>query len=321
MNEESHYGRSHSLVKVSVLISSYNGEKFIKEQLNSLLKQSRKIDEVVIIDDCSTDDTVAIIKQYIIDNQLENEWKIIVNKKNKGWKANFIEGIEITTGDILFFCDQDDIWLKDKVKRTLEILQNNPNLQVVSSRETLWHGEEIDKLWDISDKFDVLEFGKPNGDYLIHCSGCTMAIRRKYYERIKTYYVSGWAHDDFFWKFAVVDGKFGLMHDSAILHRIHGKNESRKRRTFEGTVTGYELGIKVGNALINYANDTKSEMLNYNNKISILEHKTKGDELRLRYMKEKKLVLLIELACKYSDLYRRKRQILVDWCLVHGIHR
>ena len=95
-------------MKTSVVISTYNGEKYIIEQLDSLRKQSRPADEVIIADDCSSDHTVDIVKQYINQNKL-NSWQVIVNDHNKGWRRNFMETMWNATGDLIFPCDQDDI--------------------------------------------------------------------------------------------------------------------------------------------------------------------------------------------------------------------
>ena len=94
---------------ISVVMCCYNGEKYIQEQMDSLKNQSRKADEIIIIDDCSKDDTVQIIKNYIQQNELHS-WKLIENKKNKGWKENFMFGIRQAKGEVIFPCDQDDIW-------------------------------------------------------------------------------------------------------------------------------------------------------------------------------------------------------------------
>ena len=77
--------------RVSIVLSTYNGEKNVLEQMESLLHQKRVPDEVLIFDDCSSDGTVDIVKRFIKENALDT-WKLVVNKKNKGWKRNFIEG-------------------------------------------------------------------------------------------------------------------------------------------------------------------------------------------------------------------------------------
>ena len=97
-------------MKLSIVLSTYNGEAYITEQLDSILNQTRKADEVLIFDDCSTDNTPQIIEQFISGHNLTT-WKFAVNHENKGWKRNFMEGIWSTSGDLVFPCDQDDIWI------------------------------------------------------------------------------------------------------------------------------------------------------------------------------------------------------------------
>ena len=74
-------------MKVSVVLSSYNGEQDIIEQLRSIDGQTRQPDEVLICDDCSTDGTVNLVQNYIEKKRLKN-WKLVVNKQNKGWRKN-----------------------------------------------------------------------------------------------------------------------------------------------------------------------------------------------------------------------------------------
>lgn len=101
-------------LRTSVVISTYNGMAYIKDQLDSIKNQSEQPDEVLIFDDCSSDGTFEFVKQYIIDNSLST-WTARQNEKNKGWALNFWDGIRETSGDIIFTCDQDDYWQRDKI--------------------------------------------------------------------------------------------------------------------------------------------------------------------------------------------------------------
>jgi len=100
---------------ISVCIATYNGEKYIKEQLNSILNQISENDEVIISDDHSTDDTIKIAKE-IGDDRI----KIYYNPIEKGYAKNFENAIKKSIGDIIFLSDQDDVWLPQKI----EILYN-----------------------------------------------------------------------------------------------------------------------------------------------------------------------------------------------------
>lgn len=119
-------------MKVSVAMAVYNGEKFLQEQLISLYKQKRKPDEVVICDDKSSDNSVNIIKEFIDKYELNKTWTLVENKNNKGYNRNFVDCAYMTTGDVIFFCDQDDIWDDEKILRMMEIYENNPDVQALS---------------------------------------------------------------------------------------------------------------------------------------------------------------------------------------------
>lgn len=306
-------------MRISILMSTYNGEKYLRRQMQSLVDQTRQIDEVVIVDDKSTDDTVKIANDFIRENNLSGSWKVFVNAENKGWRRNFIEGIQRTTGDILFFCDQDDIWFDDKVEIVTDVLLSHDEIQVVASKETLWSGDEIHGTAVKSDCFSLVELGIKKDNYFIACSGCTMAIRRNYINSALRYHVAGWAHDDFFWKMAITDGTFALLEETTILHRIHGNNESRKKRNLESTLVGVKTEIVVANQLLKYLNNEETKLKCLEDKRKLIKHKKEGNSVRLKFLQSKNLLLIFKLVFGYSDIYRRKRQILGDILLVYSI--
>lgn len=117
---------------ISVAITTFNGERFVEIQLQSILDQSRRADEVIIIDDCSTDKTPEIVRKFIGDRDLKN-WVFKINDKNLGYIRNFNNAIGQTTGDIIFLCDQDDVWHADKIEKILEIFENNPAMQILNT--------------------------------------------------------------------------------------------------------------------------------------------------------------------------------------------
>jgi len=116
---------------ISLAMTTYNGSKYIKEQLDSIKNQTLKIDEVVIVDDCSTDDTVFIIKKFIKDNKLLT-WSLFENEKNQGYIYTFRKSIDKTNGDYIFLCDQDDVWEFNKVEDMMEVLEKNLQIKSLS---------------------------------------------------------------------------------------------------------------------------------------------------------------------------------------------
>lgn len=119
-------------MKISVVVSTYNGSEYIIEQLESLRQQSRQADEVLIFDDASKDATPTLIKQYIEKNNLHT-WKFIVNEENIGWRRNFIQGMKKCSGELIFLCDQDDIWNFEKLKKMSAVMENNLNIGLLAS--------------------------------------------------------------------------------------------------------------------------------------------------------------------------------------------
>lgn len=119
-------------MKVSIAMATYNGETYIEEQLDSLKNQTYPIDQVIICDDQSKDSTVSIVKTYIETNRLDH-WNIEVNRENKGFIGNFFGAIENTTGDVIFMCDQDDVWKPDKVQEMVTYLQAHPHVEALNT--------------------------------------------------------------------------------------------------------------------------------------------------------------------------------------------
>ena len=116
----------------TVVLTTYNGMKYIEPLLDSLRLQTQRIDEVLIFDDGSTDKTIEFIQNYIKRYEL-NGWSATVNKVNKGWKKNFKDAILSATSDLIFPCDQDDIWEYDKIKKMCRIFEENFDVMLLSS--------------------------------------------------------------------------------------------------------------------------------------------------------------------------------------------
>ncbi len=109
---------------ISVVLALYNGEKYIKEQIESILHQTVPVQEIVICDDCSTDASDSIVNELIKVSQPVNI-RLIKNQENLGYIRNFYEGISESKGDYIFLADQDDIWMPDKVEVMIRVMKES----------------------------------------------------------------------------------------------------------------------------------------------------------------------------------------------------
>jgi glycosyltransferase involved in cell wall biosynthesis len=109
--------------KVEVLVSTYNGEAYIEEQLQSILRQTYQNITILIRDDGSSDDTVTIIQKYM--NMYSGKIHLIQGS-NVGVKQSFYELIQLVQSDVAYccFCDQDDVWMDDKIERAIKLIQS-----------------------------------------------------------------------------------------------------------------------------------------------------------------------------------------------------
>lgn len=106
-------------MKVSIAMSTYNGEKFIREQLDSILSQTVQDFELITCDDCSSDSTVQILNEY---EKKDARIKVFVNKKNLGFTRNFEKAISLCSGEYIALSDQDDVWTENHLELLLKNL-------------------------------------------------------------------------------------------------------------------------------------------------------------------------------------------------------
>lgn len=206
---------------ISVCLATYNGEKYIKEQLNSILCQLSDEDEVVISDDCSTDDTIKIIES-IGDKRI----KVFHHEKIKRKFAfdyatfNFENALRHSCGDYIFLADQDDVWHPFKVKRMMEELLENDvvhsdcyvtdeNLNVTSDS----YYSNIRKF----SKSIFYNFFKPS--FLGSC----MSFKKTVLEKVLPFPECGVGHDLWIGFVAIYHYKFSFLQEPLMYYRRHNQ--------------------------------------------------------------------------------------------------
>ena len=219
---------------ISVVLTTHNGEKYIIDQLDSIINQSLKPNEILIGDDNSTDSTLDLlvnyldtnsIKYYIDDKDYTNDnsniiIRIFKNKRNIGYNKNFINLIKKSSNDIVYISDQDDIWYKDKIKIQYNILNNNATC--VSSNYDLEFIKDKDlsniNLKNISIKcinhisfYGMTMCFKKNSDFISFLCNMEKDDSYMYYDRLFTLYF-------------LIKGNVKFIKNSLVYHRIHNLN-------------------------------------------------------------------------------------------------
>ncbi|MFR1449834.1 MAG: glycosyltransferase [Beduini sp.] len=252
-------------MKKSLVIAVYNGEKYLIEQLNSVLNQTEKLDEVILIDDLSTDQSFNIIKKFIEQNNLST-WKLIKNEKNLGYKGNFRKGLELVSGDVIFLSDQDDIWHEGKVEKICYFMNDNPNI--------LSLGTSFNLIDEHTNKFEIpLKKGYANQNLInfpikedelikidikfLHqrnfCQGCTMAFKKEIKDEFLKVSTQKNPHD---WEINLIACSHGgsyFYNHPLIDYRIHGDNTIGLEEQISGLGEDYQS--KRVNERIDFLND------------------------------------------------------------------
>lgn len=208
--------------KVLILLSTYNGEKYLREQLDSLFAQKDVEVHVFASDDLSKDKTIDILKEYSKNHNL----KYRINKENKNFTYNFLDlmfDCKDEDFDYFAFCDQDDYWLENKVASGIKMMKENDkhfycsNLLVTD--DSLKNGKPMNKF-----KAD----DKKHSPYLLEniCTGCTMIFDKKFMQIATKHYPKGITLHDY-WLFLVAVFTCGFIYDQNgyIYYRQHGNNQ------------------------------------------------------------------------------------------------
>lgn len=299
-------------------MTTYNGENFVEKQLDSLLKQTRPADEVVIVDDCSTDGTASLVRKFIVNNGLSN-WHFSVNKKNVGYKRNFYNAISKTKGDIIFLSDQDDIWCAEKLEVMTEIFEKNNDVKALnSSFEFIDENDNKFEVSQLKNKSNNNIIREPidsgelkNISVLTMCNynispGCTMALTKEIKEIYLSNTTCNMVHD---WEINFIASCLGglyFINRPLIRYRIHTSNtiglDDITGKTYDMNKGKYEVRLKKAERMYDYIQCLKvyNHLFNSNIIQRQVDFVTKRKEAL-----EKKSILKILSLYKYYDNYKK----------------
>lgn len=204
------------MMRLSICLATYNGAKFVNEQLSSIFSQLSDVDEVVFADDGSSDDTVARVLSF------GRQVRVVSTDRVGGVVANFERVLAAAEGDGLVLCDQDDVWLPGRLDLIRERLARS-HLVILNGRivdeDLVSRGQTI---------FDVLGIRSGFFPNLIKNSfiGCCMAFRRELLNRILPFPVGVPWHDWYIGLVSECTGRVERVDTVTMLYRRHGANSS-----------------------------------------------------------------------------------------------
>ena len=291
---------------ISVVIATYNGEKYIEAQLRSVFMQSKPVDEVLIFDDGSTDKTVEIVKKFISKNGCSG-WSLIQNKENKGYCKNFLEGMKTAKGDIIFLADQDDVWLFEKVAEMTAVLESRAEIKALCCSCDLINGNDelisnpgnIGMLFSKNDgSVETFSPEKFIGRSFIR--GCSVAFKSELMQFIEPIELKGLLSHDWLITFtAALRGKCAVLNKVLMSYRCHGENTSFGERkhgaeALQKRVDALKYSIEGHTFILNNADNYP---IDSNTKVK-LQKQIKFENLRIKYLKNGTISTF--LGCAFS---------------------
>ena len=218
--------------KIAIVLATYNGEKYIKAQIDSLLAQTFQDWHLIIRDDGSNDSTVEIIRDYIARHSNKITY-IEYDRMNLGTSMNFSKLVEHAQSDYIMFCDQDDVWLPRKIELTYlkmselekeygrglpllvhgDLIVTNEDLTVISN--SFWNYRKLDP-----------KKGKTLNSALVYnvVTGCTMMINNAMRDLALPIPKEANMYDWWLALVATVFGRIDYITEPTILYRQHGRN-------------------------------------------------------------------------------------------------
>lgn len=211
---------------ISLCMCTFNGEKYLRNQLDSILNGTVLPNEIIIFDDCSQDGTLLILDDYKM-NYPNLSWKIIKRNANVGWKVNFHDAINYAAGDIIFLADQDDVWKKDKIEKMSHAMMENPTILLLSCKYIYKSdGQKSPRnMEDESLSIRFVENDERLGIIGYH-PGCTYALKKDIVNYFNDIWEKEFAHDRALWTVALLHGGLAIIDYSGIYWCRHSDSQT-----------------------------------------------------------------------------------------------
>ncbi len=240
-------------MKTTCLINNYNYAYFLPEAINSALNQTIKFDEIIIVDDASTDNSAEVITKFAQEDNI----KYILKDKNQGQLSSFNEGFISATGDLIFFLDADDIYYPKYLEHALNFYQRNGECdflfcayQKFGVEEGIFLEDELDR--DLG--YSVLKT-LCSGEWIGSITS-TLSMRREIANKILPIpYTDDWrvrADDCLVWGASVVGAKKFYTSEPLVMYRIHKSNNFHNNKSSGINISFEYKRLLKRSAIFNY---------------------------------------------------------------------
>ena len=297
-------------MKISIAFIVYNGARYMRTQVDSILAQTHDVDEIIVCDDASSDATKEILEEY--KKSCPDLFFLHYNNKNLGPTKNIEKAIQACTGDIILLADQDDYWESTKVETIIKWFEANPTMNGVFTNGYLMNSkEELDSkyfLWDIMS----FPYNKVNNsqDLKLYINtiensvtGATLAIRNNL-QFLKQPFplIKHLVHDRWLAINLAENNSLGILEEKLIRYRIHlsqaiGGKTKNIEKYIELNANLLEGGLNLNNSIANFKDLryilNKIEInLQIQNEISKLENKQFDNVNYIAILKNKHKIYL-----------------------------
>jgi len=284
-------------MKTSVAFCTYNGEKYIREQLDSIFNQTLKVDEIIICDDRSSDSTVAIVQEYQV--KYPSIISLFINEVNLRSVKNFEKAISLCTGDIIFLSDQDDSWMPNKVENYIRFFEKNPNITTIASNGFCMNDNsnilDLYTIWDVPGflkeeqvPFDYFKLITQVGNFV---TGAAMAFRKTIVGEILPFpTLKDYHHDEWIATVATGLNSFAFLNEKYFKYRVHSNQQvggisySKTQKIKKQLISSYTL--TEFKTFIAYKRRLKKLKKNYDRNTALLDHITHQKDLIVKAKNE-----------------------------------
>jgi glycosyltransferase involved in cell wall biosynthesis len=250
---------------ISVIMASYNHEKYIPESIESVLDQSFNDLELIIIDDTSKDNSRKVIEKY---SKVDPRVRLVFHEKNLGIAKTFNEGIQLSKGKFIAFLASDDVWTVDKLKKQMEILEKDENVIVWTEGEIINDvGQPVGKKFtDFNGGSNRKKSGHIFNDLMLvnYIFGSSLVLKRDNLKDIRFDEGLKYLNDYLFYLDLSVLYDYHFIDESLVKYRIHGNNAifSNKKEWYLDMIKVNDYVLNKYHTLINKY--IKTKILCYN---------------------------------------------------------